>query len=235
MTNAPGTDPAPTTTGMQPAAPAPQPVSPTIQPADAPQQRPASGKGGKSGGKGGSVGTIVLVVGLVVAIGGVAFAVGRVTAPAASAVGANRAAGANGVFGNGVPGALPNGSFDPAALPNGSFAPGAAGFRGALGGLGGLTGTVTAITADTLTIQVGGASGRTVEIPLSSSTAYHTEQAATAADVKVGAEVTVRTQRNTAATGGTNAPPAGRRRAARRVRPASADLPADSRSAPRRT
>ncbi len=136
----------------------------------------------------------MLVVGLVVAIGGVAFAVGRVTAPAASAAGANRQAGANGVFGNGAAG----------ALPNGSFAPGADGFRGALGGL---TGTVTAITADTLTIQVGGTSGRTIEIPLSSSTAYHTEQAATAADVKVGAEVTVRTQRNATATGGTSGQP----------------------------
>jgi hypothetical protein len=171
-----------------------------VQPADAAPSvaPPPPPKPSRSGGHAGA-GTLILAVGLFVAVGGVAFAVGRVTAPATSAAVGGR------TFGNGANGgqvftgdiALPNGSFAPGA----SFVPGADGFRAFGGALGGLSGTVTALTADTLTLQVGGASGRTIEIPLSSSTTYHTERPATAADVTVGAEVTVRTERGAVAPG----------------------------------
>jgi hypothetical protein len=155
--------------------------------AAAPSAHSAPVRSAKPSGRAGA-GTILLAVGLIVAVGGVAFAVGRVTAPAASAAATTRVGG--GAYG-GILGA--NGQ------PAGSFAPGADGLRAFGGALGGLTGTVAAITADTLTIQVGGTTGRTVEIPLSSATAFRAETPATAADVTVGAEVTVRMQRDTAA------------------------------------
>jgi preprotein translocase subunit YajC len=170
---------------IPPTGPAPVPTGPA--PAPMPSAHPLSVKPARSNGRAGA-GTILLAVGLIVAVGGVAFAVGRVTAPAAAAAGTTRVGG--GAYG---------GILGPNGQPTGSFVPGADGFRAFGGALGGLTGTVAAITADTLTIQVGGASGRTIEVPLSSSTAFHAETPATAGDVTVGAEVTVRVQRDTAA------------------------------------
>jgi hypothetical protein len=181
----PAADSPSTASAAGPASPVPQPLSATVQPV-APAPQVVHAKQTKSGGRAGA-GTLVLAVGLIVAVGGVAFAVGRVTTPAASAATGARAFGANAGSG----------------FPSGSFAPGVNDTRGlgGFGAIGGITGTVTAITADTLTIQIGGASGRTLEIPLTSSTTYHTEVPATTADVSVGAQVTVRTERNAAANG----------------------------------
>lgn len=198
MTSDSGTVPVPPAAAQDAASAATAPLPDTIQPADAAPleavqapvaPRAASAKPARSNGRAGA-GTIVLAVGLIVAVGGVAFAVGRVTAPAAPAAATTRSAG--GAYG---------GPLGVNGQPTGSFVPGADGFRAFGGAVGGLTGTVAAITADTLTIQVGGTSGRTIEIPLSSSTAFHAETPATAADVSVGAEVTVRTERTATQSG----------------------------------
>lgn len=188
VTNEPGTQPAWTPPHSGPAEPELQPAAAPTQPVEqAPRTAPK--KPAKPGGRA-SAGTLVLLVGLIVAIGGVAFAVGRVTAPASAASTPTRSGGFPGA------GALGNG------YPNGSFAPGALGDRaGGLGGLGGLSGTVTAVTADHITIQVGGANGRTIDVPVDGATAYHTEIAATASAVRVGSEVTVRTASGAGVTG----------------------------------
>ena len=176
MTNDPGTQPVPTPPSGGASAPAPQPVAAPVLPSET-VLRAAPAKPAKSGGRPGAA-TLVLVVGMIVAIGGIAFAVGRVTAPATAAASGR------------------TGGFAAGGFPTGSFTPGAGGTRGfGGGGALGLTGTVTAVAADHITIQVGGTSGRTVDVPVAGTTTYHTEAAADASVVAVGSEVTVRTAR----------------------------------------
>jgi hypothetical protein len=125
--------------------------------------------------KGGNLTNVLLVVAAVIAIGGVAFAVGRATAPTAAASGFR---GGNGQF--------PGGQ---GFIPNGSFAPG----QGGQGGFGGdraltISGTVKSIDGTTMTITT--ANGNETRIDISGTT-YHSQAAATAADVKAGSSVAV--------------------------------------------
>jgi len=119
---------------------------------------------------------VALLAAALLAIGGVAFGVGRATAPAVAA------ANGTGTF-RGANGFRPDGSFDPNAAPGrgGAFA---------LGGGLSIDGTVTAISPDSLTLKL--ASGQEVTFALDSSTAYHQAMAASASDVAVGANVSVK-------------------------------------------
>ncbi len=119
--------------------------------------------------------TILLAVGLLIAVGGVTFAIGRVTAPAAAAATSRFAGGGFGTGGTGAAGT----------------AAGAAG-RGA--GFGGvlLTGTVESISGTTMTLKE--ANGSTVTVDLPSTTTYHAQAAATAADVTAGKQVQVQVE-----------------------------------------
>jgi ABC-type transport system substrate-binding protein len=118
-----------------------------------------------------------LVVAAALAIGGVAFGIGRATAPASAA-------------------SLPGGAIaipgDNVVRPNASFDPGTGPGRGGLALAGGLTidGTVTAIDGDTITVKL--ADGQEMTFTLDSSTAYHEATDATASDVAVGADVSVK-------------------------------------------
>jgi hypothetical protein len=119
---------------------------------------------------------IALLGAALLAIGGVAFGVGRATAPPVSA------ANDTGTF-RGANGFRPDGSFDPNAAPGrgGAFA---------LGGGLSIDGTVTAMSPDSLTLKL--ASGQEVTFALDSSTAYHQATAASASDVAVGANVSIK-------------------------------------------
>lgn len=107
----------------------------------------------------------------VVAIGGVAFAIGRVTAPASVAMG----------FAPGGVITRPGGSFDPGTGPGPRFAFG-----------GGLTvdGTVTAVDADSITVKT--ADGNEMTFDTDGSTAYRQATDASASDVAVGDDVSVK-------------------------------------------
>jgi RNase P/RNase MRP subunit p29 len=113
---------------------------------------------------------IVLVVAALFAFGGISFAVGRVTAPAT--------AGASG-----------GGRFQAGAgqLPGGQ-GPGVFGAGGVT-----ISGEVVSVTATELSLKL--ASGQTIQIPLDSSTMYHSQAPATAADVTTGATVQVQVGR----------------------------------------
>jgi hypothetical protein len=120
--------------------------------------------------------TILLAVGLLIAVGGVAFAVGRVTAPA-------QAATPRGNFGAG--------GFGGAA--GAGAGTGAAGLgRGGFGGGVLVTGTVDSVSGTTMTLKE--ANGSTVTVNLASTTTYHAQAAATAADVTTGKQVQVEVQ-----------------------------------------
>jgi len=126
---------------------------------------------------------IALALAALLAVGGISFAGGRLTAPAARGAG----------FG---------GRADFGGL-GGSFAPGGsggAGFRGAFGGLRAFEGAVVEITADHLTIKLD--SGQTIQIPVSATTAYHSQAAASASDVHAGGRVLVQLQPRAAGTAG---------------------------------
>lgn len=119
---------------------------------------------------------LLLGIALAVAIGGVAFAVGRGTAPAATTLG-------RGDLGPGV------------GVPGASFVPGASGVpgQGRPGGFigrGGLaiSGTVVSVDGDTRTIETDDGA---IDVSIGSDTEYHTQAAATAADVIAGATVSV--------------------------------------------
>jgi hypothetical protein len=124
--------------------------------------------------KGGNLTNVLLVVAVVIAIGGIAFAVGRSTAPTATASGLR---GGNGQFQGGQ-----------GFTPNGSFAPG----QGGPGGFGDraltISGTVKSIDGTTMTITT--ANGNETKVDISGTT-YHSQAAATAADVKAGSSVAV--------------------------------------------
>ena len=113
-----------------------------------------------------------LVVAAALAIGGVAFGIGRATSPAAAFTG-------GGVDFPGGKIVTPNGSFDPNAGPRVGFS-------------GGLTidGTVTAIDGDKLTVKL--ADGTEMIFTLDSETAYHEATDASASDVTVGNDVSVK-------------------------------------------
>jgi hypothetical protein len=167
MTDEPIAAPAPEAAPIAVAAPAaPPPATPTPEPVVLPKRRSR---------------WLDLVLGfaVVVAVGGIAFGVGRLTAPTASAFGAN---------GQGR-------TFTGGRGPNASLAPGETpgpGFRGGFGGALSLQGTVTEIAADHISIKLD--SGQTVQVPLDTSTAYHRETAAGSSDVKADTRVVVRFQ-----------------------------------------
>ena len=123
---------------------------------------------------------ILLADGLLVAVGGVAFAVGRVSAPAAAAT--NRS--------NFGAGGFPN-----AGAGAGGGTGGAGLGRGGFGGFGGgvlVTGTVDSISGTTMTLKE--SNGNTVTVNLAATTTYHSQAAATAADVTAGKQVQVEVQ-----------------------------------------
>jgi hypothetical protein len=139
---------------------------------------------------------IVLVVAAVFAVGGIGFAVGRVTAPASATVGAAGTGQFRAGNGGAGTGQLGNGGGQ---LGNGG------GFFGGGAGAGiTISGEVTEVTADHLTLQL--ASGQSVQIPLDSSTTYHSQAPATAADVTTGSTVQVQVTRG-GGNGGPNASP----------------------------
>ncbi len=139
---------------------------------------------------------VVLVVAAIFAIGGIGFAVGRVTAPATAVAGAgNRTVpGRNGQAGQ-FPGNGQGGQ---------SQGGGQGGFLGAGGGGITLSGEVVAVTADQLTLKL--ASGQTIQVPLDSSTTYHSQAPATAAEVTTGANVQVQVQVGRGGGNGGNGP-----------------------------
>jgi hypothetical protein len=157
-------EPEPAAVPTAPVAPAPVTVSSVPGPAH------TSSSGGRWL-------NLVLVLAAAVAIGGVAFAIGRGTAAAS----ANTGTTGNGrVFGGNFPG--------------GSFVPGASGAPrfGRGGGFGGgltIQGTVESVNGDTVTIKT--ANGDTIAVTTGASTTYHTQTAATAADVQAGKTVQV--------------------------------------------
>jgi hypothetical protein len=135
---------------------------------------------------------VVLVVAAIFAVGGIGFAAGRVTAPTATAVaGGNRFQGGNGGAGQLGNGGGPAGGFGGAF--GGGFGAGGAGIT--------IRGEVVSVTADQLTLKL--ASGQTVQIPLSSSTTYHTATTASASDVTSGSTVQVQVTRGGGGAGGT--------------------------------
>jgi hypothetical protein len=141
---------------------------------------------------------VALAVALAVAIGGIGFAAGRLTAPANAA-----GTGANGFrFGNGNG---PVSGYFPGAGNGGNGGVGRGGFAG--GGGGSVQGTVESVSGDTLTLKL--ASGQTIQISLSGTTTYHSQAAASAADIKTGGTVIVQVEINRGqGTGGATSPSA---------------------------
>jgi hypothetical protein len=113
-----------------------------------------------------------LVLAAVLAIGGVAFGVGRATAPAAAF---NRGPFA---FSDGNV-RTPDGSFDPNGGPRGGFSGGPT-----------IDGTVTALDGDNVTLKL--ADGTEMTFTLDSTTTYHQASDASASDVTVGDDVSVK-------------------------------------------
>lgn len=160
----------PTTTSAVPATGAPMPAHDTpVSPVTA--ARPSARKRGAI--------DVVLIVAAIFAIGGIGFAVGRVTSPAANTAATAGGGSVQGGQGNGQGGQFPDGG------------------QGGLFGAGGVTisGEVVAVTADQLSLKL--ASGQTIQIPLDSTTTYHSQAPATAADVTAGATVQVQVGRGT--------------------------------------
>lgn len=126
-----------------------------------------------------------LVVAAALAIGGVAFGIGRATAPAAAFTG-------GGVeFPDGKV-LTPNASFDPNGGPRIGFSGGPT-----------IDGTVTAIDGDAITVKL--ADGQEMTITLDSTTAYHQATDASASDVAVGDDVSVKVKGGPRIQGGADA------------------------------
>ena len=128
---------------------------------------------------------VVLVVAAIFAVGGVGFAVGRVTAPAATvAVGAPATAGTRPAT---------------AAAGTGQGGHGGGQFGNGGGFFGGGAGAGITISGESPsdrrppTLKL--ASGQTIQIPLNSSTTYHSQTPATASDVTTGSTVQVQVTR----------------------------------------
>jgi hypothetical protein len=113
-----------------------------------------------------------LVFAALLAIVGVAFGVGRATAPAAAF--------------SGGPVGFPGGRFQ---TSDGSFDPNS-GPRFGFGGAPTIDGTVTAIDGDAITLKLADGSERT--FTLDSATTYHRASDASASDVTVGDDVSVK-------------------------------------------
>ena len=140
-----------------------------------------------------------------------------------------------------MPAPAGNGQFQGnGQLPgNGTGGTGANGGQGGFGvGGGGITisGEVVEVTADHLTLKL--ASGQTVQIGLSGTTTFHSQAAATAADVTPGSTVNVQVSRGAAVgpaalvarpPGASAGPPVGRS-AQPRTSPSSRSEPAKGRS-----
>jgi hypothetical protein len=157
----------------------PTPAGPTpAGPLPATPPGAGSSRAGKISG-----GAVAVALSALVAVGGLGFAVGRVTAPTTTNGFANDR------FGNGT-GQFPG--SDNGGAPGGVFG------RGGFGGFT-ISGTVTNATADQLTVKT--ASGTEVTIPLDSSTAYHSQAAASSADVAAGVQVQVQVQPQRTAAG----------------------------------
>lgn len=163
----------PSTAPTQPAAAPTPPVLSASTPPPTTPLPPATVRSRRSSSR---ILDLALILAAALAIGGVAFGVGRATAPAVSA--ANGA----GAF-RGTNGFRPEGSFDPNAAPGrgGAFA---------LGGGVSIDGTVTAVSASAITLKLN--DGREVTFTLDASTAYHQSTAASASDVVVGDDVSVK-------------------------------------------
>jgi len=161
-----GAGPAPSVPPLPSAPPfssAPAPAPPAVVPAPGRRSDRAFG--------------ILLVVAALIAVGGLAFAGGRLTAPAATATGTGGLGGRNDGFGG-------NGGFP------GPFASGAPGLgRAGLGSGVLLTGTVESVGNGTLTIKT--ENGTTVDVTIQDATTYHSQSAASAADVTTGSQVQV--------------------------------------------
>jgi hypothetical protein len=129
-----------------------------------------------------STSTVLLSVAGLVAVAGIAFAGGRLTAPAAAAV---LPAGFTGTgLGSGTgTGGFGNGAGD----TNGNRA----GFGGLRGAGGAINATVTAVAPDHITVQLGGATGPSIDIKTDATTTYHTQQAASASAVTTGSKVLI--------------------------------------------
>jgi hypothetical protein len=129
------------------------------------------------------VANLLLGLAVVVAIGGIAFAAGRFTAPVAAA-GSNGGTGRQFTGNGGLQGGFGNGNGGAGGFPGGGFLRGSAV----------LDGTIVAVTADSLTLRLGdGANGQGIEIkiPLTSSTAVHTQANASIDDLVTGQTVLV--------------------------------------------
>jgi hypothetical protein len=161
-----------------PGGPFVAPVSP-VSPA-APSAAPAPIVAPRK--KGGRITNVLLVVAALIAVGGVTFAVGRATAPAASGLTGRGSGITNGAGVPGQGGLVPGGSFDPAAFPA-AGGPGGFGDRTMT-----ITGTVKSVDGTTLTITTESGTETTVDI---SGSTYHSQAAATAADVTAGTSVSV--------------------------------------------
>ena len=145
---------------------------------------------------------IVLGVAAVIAISGVAFAAGRMTAPATDTAARTGNGAGNGRFNGGQ---LPEGFTGGQGANGGSAGLGGAAF---LRGAGVLEGTIVAVTSDSITLQiatgVNGGQGIQIVIPMSSSTAVHSQASATTGDLANGQKVLV--QLGTATPGATAGP-----------------------------
>jgi hypothetical protein len=162
----PSTAPTPPAAAPTPPMPAPTPPSTSPLPPATVRQRRSSSR----------ILDLALILAAALAIGGVAFGVGRATAPADSA------ANGPGTF-RGANGFRPDGSFDPNAAPGrgGAFA---------LGGGLSIDGTVTAVSGSAITLKL--SDGREVTFTLDASTTYHQSTAASASDVAVGDDVSIK-------------------------------------------
>ena len=137
----------------------------------------------KSSPRSSRIANLLLGVAAIVAVSGIAFAAGRVTAPAA-------AAGGNG-------GRAFDGNGDlPAGFGNGNGGAGLVGggiFRGAGGGV--IEGTIVSVRSDSMVIEIGstaaGGQGIQITIPISTSTAIHTQASASSDDLSAGQKVLV--------------------------------------------
>ncbi len=128
-----------------------------------------------------SAASLLLSLAAVIAVAGVAFAVGRTTAGGTGSIPAANTSAGNGALPGGV--TAPGYGFgDDQGRPTGDDA-------NRLDQARGLSGTVISVSGNILTLQL--ADGRTVGVTLGSSTTYHSQVAASAADVTSGSKVTV--------------------------------------------
>jgi hypothetical protein len=151
-----------------------QPVTPVTPQAPAPSPAPAPVVAVAPRARTGGILNLLLIGAAILAVGGVAFAIGRTTAPASAFPGVGRVTDGSTVF-----------------RPDGSFAPGAGGPTGpVLDGTLAVDGTVKSIDADSVTLTL--ANGDEMTFTLDANTSYRAATDASAADVAVGDEVSVK-------------------------------------------